>query len=211
MEDADLATVTADDVVVGTSGYLAPEQLRRQELGPRTDVWALAVLMYRAVTGLMPFRGSQAEVLHRTLEKHPAEPSTFRKDLPRAAERAILWGLNKRPEDRAPSVIDLARAFAHGVGAPFFIDQAHVCTVPSQPAVVIRSPPQDADVTVAAVPQSLAFMPAAADETVPAAPPPSRASGRPRPRRPSNAVLVAFVAALSALAAGVSAYLAVGG
>lgn len=202
VDDAELGQVTADDVVVGTSGYLSPEQLRMEELGPATDVWALAVLMYRAVTGVMPFRGSKAEVLDRTLDKHPAEPSTFRKDLPRAADRAILWGLNKRPEDRPASVIDLARAFADGVGAQFSVEQGHLATVPVQPIVVVDAPTVDVDVTVAAVPTSLPSTPvvhAPTMQSVPVLP----------QRRRSTARLVVIVAALSALVAGVAAYIAV--
>lgn len=223
IDDPELAQVTADDVVVGTSGYLAPEQLRREALGPATDVWALAVLLYRMLTGLLPFRGSKAEILDRTLEKHPAAPSTFREDLPRAADRVVLWGLNKKPEDRPPSVVDLARAFAFAVGAPFSLDQAHISTVPAQP--VVRIPTTDHDATVAAVRSSMAHIPSAPsvpaqdEPTVQADPPPHPSSrseppsaSRPLPSRSSrNLFLVLVVAALSALLSGVAAYLAVRG
>ena len=142
-----LQDITAEDVVVGTAGYLAPEQIRCLPLDQRVDVWALGTLAYQALTGRLPFTGTKAEVVHRTLERSPPPPSQIRPELPEAIDRVILWALEKAPGDRPDSVTELARACALAVGAPFSLEEAHVGTVPAQPAIVIRPPPPADDAT----------------------------------------------------------------
>lgn len=119
---SDLADITSEGVVVGTAGYLAPEQIRGQALDPRTDVWALGIMLYRAAAGRPPFVGSEALVVHRTLERDPEPPSHYRPGIPRAVERVILSAIEKDPARRPQSVVELAREFARATGAPFHLD-----------------------------------------------------------------------------------------
>lgn len=223
-DDISLGSITADDVVVGTSGYLAPEQIRCEPPDPRTDVWALAVLLYRAVTGVLPFMGDKAEVIHRTLEEAPPAPSALRPGLDRTVERVILWGLNKDKDDRPASVIELARGFAMATGAPFTIAESQVGTVPSHPVVKIRpkapaepaappppppappAPPDDGPTA----PDALAAPGGPSEGRAPdgdsegsTSPVPAEAPPRPaRPRLTRHAALIAAAAVASAVAAG---------
>jgi len=125
---ADLGDITSEGIVVGTAGYLAPEQIRGDPLDPRTDVWALGILLYRAAAGRPPFVGSEALVVHRTLERDPEPPSHYRSGIPRSVERVIMSAIEKDPAKRPPSVVALARDFARATGAPFQLDATGALT-----------------------------------------------------------------------------------
>ncbi len=119
---SELADITSEGVVVGTAGYLAPEQIRGEPLDQRTDVWALGILLYRAAAGRPPFVGSEALVVHRTLERDPEPPSAHRPGLPREVDRVIMSAIEKDPDRRPQSVVELGRGFARAVGIPFQLD-----------------------------------------------------------------------------------------
>jgi len=181
--DTSLPDITADDVVVGTAGYLAPEQIHRETLDHRTDIWALGVLLYQALTGRLPFTGRKAEVLHRTLERKPPPPSRIRGDLPEALDGVVLWALEKDAEQRPASVVELSRALSTAADVPFSLDEAHVGTVPAQPAIVISRPPDegDRDATQQDLPGPASEADAATVQAIP--------SGRSLPRLQVSAVV----------------------
>ena len=60
-EGADLNDVTSQGAIVGTPYFMAPEQIRGEPVDPRTDIYALGALMYRALTGHYPFNGPDAD------------------------------------------------------------------------------------------------------------------------------------------------------
>jgi len=60
-------TLTAEGVVVGTRGYMSPEQLLGRELDHRTDIFAVGVMLVEALTGRRPFEGDPHANLSRTL------------------------------------------------------------------------------------------------------------------------------------------------
>ena len=169
--------------MVGTAGYLAPEQIHRETLDHRTDIWALGVLLYQALTGRLPFTGRKAEVLHRTLERKPPPPSRIRGDLPEALDGVVLWALEKDAEQRPASVVELSRALSTAADVPFSLDEAHVGTVPAQPAIVISRPPDegDRDATQQDLPGPASEADAATVQAIP--------SGRSLPRLQVSAVV----------------------
>jgi eukaryotic-like serine/threonine-protein kinase len=70
---ADFATLTGTGVIIGTPGYLAPEQITGAEAGPPVDVFALGALLVHALTGAGPFgRGTSHEMLMRTVGSEPS-------------------------------------------------------------------------------------------------------------------------------------------
>jgi serine/threonine-protein kinase len=91
--------------VLGTPAYLSPEQARGQPAGPRSDVYALGVLLYRARSGRKPFAGPTLALLAR----HISEPPAPLGDGP--LDRLILGLLDKEPGDR-PDAADLIERFA---------------------------------------------------------------------------------------------------
>lgn len=102
--------LTGAGLVLGTPAYMAPEQLRGEEVGPAADLFAYAVLMYELATGSRPFTGSSdAEMVTAVLRDTPAPLASRRVDLP-VRLQAILDGcLRKNPAERTASAAIVAR------------------------------------------------------------------------------------------------------
>jgi eukaryotic-like serine/threonine-protein kinase len=105
-------TLAGPGVLVGTVGYMAPEQIEGNA-DARSDVFALGVIIYELVTGTAPFRrettwGSLDATVHHT----PALPSTLNPDVPAALAAVISRCLAKNPADRFASAVDLHRELA---------------------------------------------------------------------------------------------------
>jgi WD40 repeat protein len=104
-------TLTQSGYLVGTPGYMAPEQAagRRALVGPATDVYALGVLLYQLTTGEMPFKGdSTLEVLRAVAETEAVRLRRLQPGLPRDLEAITLRCLEKEPGRRYPSAQALA-------------------------------------------------------------------------------------------------------
>jgi eukaryotic-like serine/threonine-protein kinase len=101
--------------LVGTPGYMAPEQARGGDVAPTADVFALAVIAYRALTGRPAFSGRELpRVLFDVCYVQPMRPSKL-VPLPDDVERVLALGMAKDPRDR----IVTAAAFAAGLRAAF--------------------------------------------------------------------------------------------
>lgn len=96
--------LTAHNLVVGTPHYMAPEQIRGGRLGPWTALYALGVLMYRMVTGELPFSGDDpVAVMGGHCRKEPLSPRFHAPDAPPALEALILELMEKDPAYRPRS------------------------------------------------------------------------------------------------------------
>jgi serine/threonine protein kinase len=103
--------LTATGDVIGTPGYMAPEQASGQgkHTGPATDVYGLGAILFAALTGRAPFQAdSRVATLLQVVTQEPEQPSRLRADVPAALEAICLKCLAKRPEDRYPSAAALA-------------------------------------------------------------------------------------------------------
>ncbi len=108
----DSATVTAEGTLIGTPRYLAPEQLRGDDVDGRTDEFAWAVTAYELITGEAPFSGdTSVALLSKILTSTPKPLSAFVPDAPAALEQALFRAMAKRPEDRFLTIDDAADAF----------------------------------------------------------------------------------------------------
>jgi eukaryotic-like serine/threonine-protein kinase len=103
-------TLTAGQVV-GTPAYMAPEQANGGAVDHATDLYALAAIAYRALTGHQPFSsGDVAETLYRVVHTVPRRPSDLVTSLPHEVDLVLAIGLAKQPADRFASADELARA-----------------------------------------------------------------------------------------------------
>ena len=106
---ASYVSTTGKQMTIGTPHYISPEQARGLPLDGRTDLYALGVTMYRAVTGQLPFRSSDWYELARLhVEEPPAPPREVRPEISRAFEKIVLTCLEKDRERRYPTAMELA-------------------------------------------------------------------------------------------------------
>ena len=113
--DALEATVTgkgtAPGVVLGTAGYMSPEQVRGQVVDTRSDVFALGAVLYEMLTGKRAFRkDSAAETMTAILNEHPADLTAVRAEISPAIDRIVQHCLEKQPAERFQSTRDVAFA-----------------------------------------------------------------------------------------------------
>lgn len=104
-----LAETTKPGAVVGTIGYMSPEQLRGEEVEATSDIFSFGSVLYEMVLGERPFaRGTSAETIAAILKEEPRALSKLKKGTPADLERIIVHCLEKRPERRFQSARDLA-------------------------------------------------------------------------------------------------------
>ena len=107
---AEYASITATGSSLGTPSYMAPEQIRSEEVDARSDIYSLGVVLYEMLTGRLPFSGdSIAEILYMVVQQDPAPPERFA-DVPAALSAVVMRCLQKRPEDRFATVAELKEA-----------------------------------------------------------------------------------------------------
>ena len=104
----------------GTAAYMAPEQIKEEEVTPATDIYALGVMLYEILTGRRPFLGAETadtsgkSAGERLREAHlklqPPDPREFRPELPEPLTAAILKALNKDPRNRYLSTMSFLNA-----------------------------------------------------------------------------------------------------
>ena len=96
---------------VGTPGYMAPEQARGADVDHRADVFSLAVIAYRAITGHPAFKGNDVERLYAVLQRQPLRPGELT-PLPRDVDLILGLALAKRREDRPETAAVFSSALA---------------------------------------------------------------------------------------------------
>ena len=102
---------TDPGVVMGTVGYMSPEQLRGKQADHRSDIFAFGAILYEMLSGRRAFRGeSTADTMSAILREDPPDLSETNKNIAPALERVVNHCLEKNPEERFHSSRDLAFA-----------------------------------------------------------------------------------------------------
>jgi eukaryotic-like serine/threonine-protein kinase len=120
---------TEPGVVMGTAGYMSPEQVRGESADQVSDIFSLGAVLYEMLTGRRAFRGASViETLNAILKEEPAEVSQAGRDVSPPLERITRRCLEKSREERFQSARDLAFALEEATGA----------SVPSPAAAAVR-------------------------------------------------------------------------
>ena len=112
LEGPQRRALTMAGQVIGTPYYMAPEQIRAEELDGRTDVYALGVVLYELATGVRPFRAEQSVfvLMAEILLGQPTPPSQLEASIPPEFEALILRAMASRRDERLPNAVALGRA-----------------------------------------------------------------------------------------------------
>jgi Tol biopolymer transport system component len=102
---------TSPGIVLGTVGYMSPEQVRGEPAGPRSDLFSLGAVLYETLTGRRAFKAdTAAETMTAILRSEPPDVAEVRPEVPPALARIVSHCLEKAPEQRYQSARDLAFA-----------------------------------------------------------------------------------------------------
>jgi serine/threonine protein kinase/Tol biopolymer transport system component len=108
-DDDTMEQDTSPGTVIGTVGYMSPEQVRGQSVDQRSDLFSLGTLMYEMVAAEHPFRSdSPADTMSSILREDPPDPSSLNPNVTPGFERVIRHCLEKSPAQRFQSARDLA-------------------------------------------------------------------------------------------------------
>jgi hypothetical protein len=108
---------TQTGALSGTPAYMSPEQGQGERGDERSDIYALGVMLYEMVTGMVPY---EADTPFAVIMKHISEPlplpTIMNPDIPESVERVILKAMSKSPDDRYQTAGEMAKALREAVG-----------------------------------------------------------------------------------------------
>jgi serine/threonine protein kinase len=118
----DQSSITQVGSVLGTAAYLAPEQARGEEAGPRADLYSLGVVTYQLISGRLPYEAnSLSEMTMKQQNEAPTPLDELNQQVPHALALAVACALaidqNDRPDD-ALKLADMLRDGARGIAPP---------------------------------------------------------------------------------------------
>ncbi len=111
--------LTADNLMIGTPGYMSPEQVMGRTITPASDIYALGVTLYEMLCNRLPFTGdTPLVVINHHVQTKPLPPDSWRSDLPKACGKVVLRALAKVPDERYQAAQEMSEAFMAAVAEP---------------------------------------------------------------------------------------------
>jgi serine/threonine protein kinase len=114
---AELSTMTASGIVLGTPHYMSPEQAQGQRVDARSDIYSLGCVLYQMLTGALPFAATTPwEVVRQHIETPPRRVRQLQPDITAPVEHLVNRCLQKDPNRRYQSAGELADALGGLLG-----------------------------------------------------------------------------------------------
>ena len=138
----DGSELTATGIALGTPSYMSPEQIENRSVDRRADIYSFGILLFKLVTGQLPFSGDAIQVAMQHREATPPKPSEVAPDacISPELERVILTAIAKRPGDRFQTMhaVEAAIVALVEAEAPELIASV---TRPARPSTLSSIPP----------------------------------------------------------------------
>jgi serine/threonine-protein kinase len=127
------AQLTRAGDMVGTIHYVAPEQIEGRKVSARSDVYSLGCLLYHCLSGQVPFAlETDVAVIYAHLSEDPPKLSELRPELPDGLDAVMAKALDKSPDRRFPSCVDMISAARAVIDAAGPLSE----TIPPRPSAV---------------------------------------------------------------------------
>jgi serine/threonine protein kinase len=95
-------------VIMGTSGYVSPEQARSGSIDARSDIFSMGVVLYEMLTGESPFAAeSRADIMAAIVQTEPGPPGTINDEVPPKLDRIVIKMLQKERSERYQTAAEL--------------------------------------------------------------------------------------------------------
>ncbi|MBK7581578.1 MAG: protein kinase [Myxococcales bacterium] len=159
--------LTAQNMVIGTPAYMAPEQARgERDVDHRVDQFALSAITYEMLTGQLPFPGEDpVEIMKGVIGADPIPLRKIASWIPEAVENVVLRGLSKKPADRFSTIAEFAAALDRAVTSATATSASERRTV-AAPISEAPDPPDAASAPNAASSRSAASSPPKSAEKI---------------------------------------------
>jgi serine/threonine-protein kinase len=116
-KDSQASNLTRPGQALGSLDYMAPEQIRGEDVSAATDIYAMGCMIVECLTGTPPFGGRPSmRVLFAHLQEDPPDLSEMRPDISQAVAKAVNKALEKEPEDRPASAAGYVKSIARAAG-----------------------------------------------------------------------------------------------
>ncbi len=174
----DSSTLTQVGEIMGSPGYMSPEQFLGTDIYARSDIYSVGVIAYELLTNRRPFTGNNAEVMRQALNERPVNPSEYNPKISVQLDWAVQKALAKKQADRFQTTKEFSDAFVKGIEASIRQSQREPAAdaIVDEPTQRIDPKLVQAARMLAGMQQAKADMPTQPSTPAPAPAPPAAAA-----------------------------------